>query len=262
MKVVLFCGGQGMRLRNNPGNLPKPMINIGGRPILWHVMKYYSHFGHKDFILCLGYKGNSIKSFFRNYDECVTNDFTLSRGGEHLQLFNSDTHDWNITFADTGIQSNIGQRLVAAKKYLADDDVFLASYSDGVTDLPLPDLMDFFTSKNKIAAFISVKLNITSHFITANEDSLVTRIKSVKESDHRINGGFFVFKREIFDYIQDGEDLVLEPFNRLIEQRQLAAFMYDGFWKCMDTFADKREFDRLVQSGNTPWQIRNTDDRG
>jgi glucose-1-phosphate cytidylyltransferase len=258
MKVVLFCGGLGTRIREYSDAIPKPMIDLNGRPILWHLMKYYAHFGHKDFILCLGYKGEVIKSYFRNYDECVTNDFMLSQGGEKLRLFSSDIHDWNITLANTGLQSNIGQRLVAARKYLEGEEIFLANYSDGLSDLPLPRLIDFFTKKDRIACFVSVRLNSTCHFITTTNDNAVAEIKSVRDSDLRINGGFFVFKKEIFNYIRDGEELVHEPFRRLIQDNQLVTFRYDGFFKSMDTFAEKRELDQMVAAGTTPWQLWNS----
>ena len=135
MKVVLFCGGFGMRLREFSESIPKPMVNIGYRPILWHVMKYYAHYGHKDFILCLGWQANVIKEYFLNYDECMSNDFVLASGGGSINLLNTDIHDWNITFVDTGTSSNIGQRLVAVKDYLQDDETFFANYSDGLTDM-------------------------------------------------------------------------------------------------------------------------------
>jgi glucose-1-phosphate cytidylyltransferase len=255
MKVVLFCGGQGMRLRNYPGQVPKPMIDINGRPILWHLMKYYAHFGHKDFILCLGYKGNVIKSYFRNYDECLTNDFILSDGGQKLDLYSSDIHDWRITFANTGMQSNIAQRLLSVRKYLEGEDMFLANYSDGLIDLPLAALIDFFKSKNKVACFVSVPLSFTCHVVSMKGDSTVADIRDAKDTKLRINGGFFVFKREIFNYIGEGEELVHEPFQRLIRENQLLAYEHNGFWKCMDTFAQKREFDQLVAAGTMPWEL-------
>src|SRR5689334_12803533 len=127
MKVVLFCGGLGMRIREHGDSVPKPMVNLGSRPILWHVMKYYAHFGHKDFILCLGYKANVIKDYFLNYNECTSNDFVLTEGGRNVQLMKSDIHDWRITFAETGTESNIAQRLKSVQKYLQDEDVFLAN---------------------------------------------------------------------------------------------------------------------------------------
>ena len=150
MKVVLFCGGFGMRLREHSENVPKPLVTIGYRPILWHVMKYYAYYGHKDFILCLGHQAEAVKSYFLNYDECVSNDFVLSAGGKKLELFNSDAQDWRITFADTGIDSNIGQRLKSVEKYLDGEDEFLANYSDGLTDLALPEQLDHFHKQDKI----------------------------------------------------------------------------------------------------------------
>ncbi len=167
MKVVIFCGGLGMRLREYADNVPKPMVPIGYRPVLWHVMKYYAHFGHKDFILCLGYRADAIKQYFLHYDECVSNDFSLSKGGKDLQLFNSDIHDWNITFAETGMHSNIGQRLKAVEKYLVGEKAFLANYADGLTDLELPKLVDFAQQHDKIATFVSAKPNLTYHMVSA-----------------------------------------------------------------------------------------------
>src|SRR5512146_1143145 len=149
MKVVLFCGGLGLRIRDAE-NVPKPMVEIGYRPILWHVMKYYAHFGHKDFILCLGYRGDVIKKYFLNYDECVSNDFILTQGGRTLELLNSDIQDWKITFADTGTHSNIGQRLKAVSKYLDGEQEFLANYSDGLTDLPLLEQIEDFRRNDKV----------------------------------------------------------------------------------------------------------------
>src|SRR6267143_7163957 len=157
MKVVLFCGGLGMRLRDFSENVPKPLVHIGYRPILWHVMKYYAHFGHKDFILCLGYRSDAIKNYFLNYNECLSNDFVYSNGGKYLQILNSDIQDWKITFAETGPNSNIGQRLKAVEKYLNGEEVFLANYSDSLTDFHLPNLISYFQKHQKIAAFLCVK---------------------------------------------------------------------------------------------------------
>lgn len=256
MKVVLFCGGLGMRLREyTEDHIPKPMVNIGYRPILWHVMKYYAHFGHKDFILCLGYKADVIKHYFLNYNECLSNDFVLAAGGKHLQLLNSDIDDWRITFADTGNASNIGQRLMAVEKHLAGEDVFLANYSDSLTDLYLPDLISHFHKHDKIGSFVCVKPNLSYHFVTVNNHALVKDIRDISRSDIRINGGYFIFKKEIFKHIRKGEELVLEPFQRLIRKNQLIAYLYDGFWKSMDTFKDKQQLDDLYSRGSAPWEI-------
>lgn len=255
MKVVLFCGGLGMRLREYSENIPKPMVTIGNRPILWHIMKYYAHYGHTEFILCLGYKGHVIKDYFLNYNECLTNDFTLSEGGKHLQLLNSDIHDWRITFVDTGITANIGQRLKAVGKYVAPDEVFLANYADGLSDLPLPRVIEHFNRMNTIGCFVGVRPTQTFHTVSIGDDGLVQSIEDVRGAGFRINGGFFVFKRAIFDYMREGEELVQQPFQRLIAASQLTAYRYDGFWACMDTFKEKQQFDDMYARGEVPWEV-------
>jgi glucose-1-phosphate cytidylyltransferase len=257
MKVVLFCGGLGMRLRDYSETIPKPMVNIGYRPILWHVMKYYAHYGHKDFILCLGHRADSVKSYFLNYNECASNDFVLSRGGKKLELYNSDIQDWRITFADTGIESNIGQRLKAVEKYLEGEDEFLANYSDGLTDLPLTDQLAHFRKNGKIASFLAVRPNLSYHLVSLQEGdgNLVSGIHAINNGSVRINGGYFAFKHEIFDYIREKEELVTGPFERLIQKRQLIGYPYDGFWASMDTFKDKQELENLWGSGAAPWEV-------
>lgn len=255
MKVVLFCGGLGMRIREAGEAIPKPMVHIGDRPVLWHVMKYYAHFGHKDFILCLGYRADVIKNYFVNYSEFLSNDFVLSNGGKELKVFNSDIHDWTITFVDTGTRSNIGQRLRAAERYLGEDEVFLANYSDNLTDFHLPTLIDYFYQQNKTAAFLCVRPPLSCHHVSMGNSGLVQAIKTLGQADIRINGGYFVFKRSIFDYIHAGEELVNEPFRRLIETENLLGYAYDGFWKSMDTFKEKQELDDLDSTGAAPWQL-------
>jgi glucose-1-phosphate cytidylyltransferase len=255
MKVVLFCGGLGLRLREVSEHIPKPMVNIGYRPILWHIMKYYAYHGHKDFILCLGFGADRVKDYFLNYNECLSNDFVLSQGGRNLQLFNSDIDDWNITFADTGINSNIGQRLRAVEKYVGGDEVFLANYSDGLTDLPLEVQIEHFYRETKVASFLCVRPNLSSHFISLAPNGKVQAIKDVSQADLRINGGYFVFHRDIFTFMRDGEELLHEPFQRLLEKEQLIAYRYDGFWGCMDTFKDKQYLEELYTRGNAPWEL-------
>lgn len=254
MKVVLFCGGLGMRLRDYADNVPKPMVPIGYRPILWHVMKYYAHYGHKDFILCLGHRGDLIKEYFLNYEECVSNDFVLSQGGRKRELLNSDIADWRITFVETGLNSNIGERLKAVERHLAGEEMFLANYSDGLTNLPLPAQIDDLRRRDKVASFLCVKPNLSYHFVTS-ENGVVTSFRDISQSGLRVNGGFFAFKTEIFDYIGHGEELVLEPFQRLVDRNQLVAYEYDGFWLPMDTAKDKKRLDELHQAGNPPWQV-------
>jgi len=255
MKVVLFCGGLGTRLREGSGEIPKPMVNIGYRPILWHVMKYYAYYGHKDFILCLGYKADVIKNYFLNYNECLSNDFTMSNGGRDLHLKQSDISDWKITFVDTGVRSNIGQRLKAVEKYLKEEELFLANYADGLTSLPLPDMINYFTKSGKIGCFICVKPSQTFHVVSLGRGNDVENIKYVRDTDIIINGGFYVFRKDIFRYIKDGEELVVEPFRRLIEENQLVGYKYDKFWYCMDTFKERQELNDMFDRGEAPWEV-------
>jgi glucose-1-phosphate cytidylyltransferase len=258
MKVVLFCGGLGLRIRDGE-NIPKPMVTIGYRPILWHVMRYYAHFGHKDFILCLGYAADVIKNYFLNYNECISNDFTLSEGGRKLELKTSDIQDWKITFVDTGLASNIGQRLKAVEPYVRDQPVFLANYSDGLTNLPLPAQLEHFRQHDAVASFVSVKPQISYHVVTADATGRVTAIDDIANTRIRINGGYFILKPEIFDHMRDGEELVREPFHRLLNAGRLAAFEYDGFWMAMDTFKDRQQLEELYARGTPSWEVWNGD---
>ena len=257
MKVVLFCGGMGMRMREYSETLPKPMVPIGYRPILWHVMKYYAHYGHKDFILCLGYKADVIKNYFRNYDECVSNDFVLSRGGKNVELLSSDIDDWNITFVDTGLTANIGQRLKAVEKHLQNEEVFLANYSDGLCDVNLEELTEIFLRSKSLACFVSVKPRASFHMISVDGEGIVKSIEHISNSGARINGGFFIFRREIFRYIKEGEELVEQPFRRLISEGQLLSYAHNGFWACMDTFKELQELEDLYSRGDAPWAVWN-----
>jgi glucose-1-phosphate cytidylyltransferase len=263
MKVVLFCGGLGLRIRDAE-DIPKPMVTIGYRPILWHVMKYYAHFGHRDFILCLGHRADAVKNYFLNYNECTSNDFVLSGGGKDLRLLNRDIQDWRITFADTGINSNIGQRLKAAQKYLEGEEEFLANYSDGLTDLPLLEQVEHFRQHDKIASFLCVRPNLSYHQVSLQQGNgnLVSEIHAINNGSVRINGGFFIFKKQIFDYIRDKEELVIEPFHRLVEEKQLIGYPYDGFWTCMDTFKDRQLLESLHASGAAPWEVWKTNGNG
>ena len=255
MKVVLFCGGLGMRLHPQTTTVPKPLVHIGEKPILWYLMKYYAYFGHKDFILCLGYRGDLIKKFFLNYDECLSNDFVLSKGGKERELLKSDIEDWRITFAETGLESNVGQRLKSVEKYLEGEDMFLANYSDGLTDLYLPSMIDFFVKNRKTGCFIAVKPFYVFHIVSTDKNNHVKRIYPVSQSDLRINGGFFIFKHDILDYIKPGEELVNEPFSRLIERDELIAYNHNGFWASLDTYKDKQRLDEKVTNGIGSWEI-------
>jgi len=255
MKVVLFCGGFGMRMRGYSENVPKPMVKIGYRPILWHIMKYYAHFGHKDFVLCLGYKADVIKRYFLEYSEAISNDFVLTEGGKNVELLQSDIEDWRITFVDTGLNACVGERLMAVREHLDDEDVFLANYADGLSDVHLPSMIDFFEHRNKVGAFLGVSPNASFHPIQASPDGHVQDIHGLEGSNMRINGGFFVFKNEIFNYMEPGDELVEAPFQRLIADRELVTYMYDGFWACMDTFKEKQLLDDMHRSENVPWEV-------
>ena len=258
MKVVLFCGGYGMRLREYSESIPKPMVPVGYRPMLWHVMKYYAHFGHKDFILCLGWKANVIKEYFLNYDECVSNDFVLTSGGGAVRLLSSDIQDWNITFVDTGVSSNIGQRLKRVQPLLEGEETFLANYTDGLCDLHLPTLVNFHQRQRAIATFASVRPAQSFHTVTADAEGRVETLTPIGYADIWMNGGFFVFDQEFFSWMDEGEELVVEPFRRLAEAGRLNTLKHHGFWGCMDTYKEKQALDELVAHGDTPWQIWNT----
>jgi len=261
MKVVLFCGGFGMRMREYSESIPKPMVKVGNRPILWHIMKYYAHYGHRDFILCLGWQANIIKQYFLQYDECISNDFVLTSGGQSVELLNSDIHDWKITFVDTGTRSNIGQRLKAVEHVLAGEEEFLANYTDGLSDVPLPDVIESFRRRKSTASFLSVKPSQSFHSVRVLADGTVSGLEPVNKSGLLMNGGFFVFRKEIFEYLNDGEELVEEPFDRLIQEGKLSSHSYDGFWSCMDTFKEKQELDDLYVSGSPPWAVWESADR-
>lgn len=260
MKVVLFCGGMGMRMREAGEAIPKPMVAVGSRPIMWHVMKYYAHFGHKDFILCLGWQANAIKDYFLHYEESVSNDFVLHGNGRGVELLSSDIDDWNITFVDTGISSNLGQRLCAVREHLEGEETFLANYTDGVSDIHLPDLIDFHQRNDAVASFVSVRPQQSFHLVDLHHDGRVDRIKTISESDVWMNGGFFVLNQQIFDYMRPGEELVLEPFERLTKLDKLYTIRHQGFWGCMDTYKEKQALDDRVARGDAPWELwkRNT----
>jgi glucose-1-phosphate cytidylyltransferase len=255
MKVVLFCGGMGTRLQEYSTTIPKPMVEIGYRPIIWNLMKYYAYYGHKEFILCLGYRGDYIKKYFLNYDETISNNFMLSEGGKEIKLYNSDISDWKISFIDTGLNSNIGQRLKAVESYLGDDEVFLANYADGLTDSSFTEQFEHFTKHNKIASMLCVKPSQSFDVLSMGTDNYVTDMEPVSKADLWINGGFFIFKREIFDYLHEGEELVREPFKRLIAKNELIGYRYRGFWACMDTVKEKLMFDSMYTQGDMPWAV-------
>ncbi|MBV8525792.1 MAG: glucose-1-phosphate cytidylyltransferase [Acetobacteraceae bacterium] len=256
MKVVLFCGGLGIRIRDYKADVPKPMIPIGNRPILWHVMEYYSQYGHRDFILCLGYEASVIKDYFLGlrptaYRDCVISDF-----GRKVEIIGEPLPDWRVTLVDTGVSHNIGERLWAVRHLLRDEDYFLANYADGLTDAPLPDMISRLMHSGKTASFIAVRPHFNFHLSEFGQQESVRRFRSSQEADIWINGGYFVFRKEIFNYMRKGEELVLEPFSRLIDADQLLGYKYEGFWRAMDTLRDRQILEDMATQGEMPWLDR------
>ena len=245
-----------MRLREHSGPTPKPMVCIGYRPILWHLMKYYAHHGHTDFVLCLGHGADEIKRYFVDYDETVSNDFVLT-GGERVELLKSDIHDWRITFVDTGLDACVGERLLAVRPFLEEDEWFLCNYADGVTDAPLGQIIAFAKESGRAATFLGVRPNYTSHAVRTGPDGAVQEVAHITDIGLRVNGGFFVMNQRVFDYIRPGEDILGEPAQRLVADGQLGSFNYDGFWACMDTFKEKRMLDDIHRVGSAPWEVWN-----
>ncbi len=262
MKVVLFCGGLGTRLREHSDTIPKPLVSIGYRPIIWHLMRYYAHYGHKEFILCLGYRGDLVREYFLKYREEMTNDFTLNCSDQSVELRSEDISGWKITFVDTGLHSNIGQRLLRVKKYVENEEMFLANYADGLSNLPIDRQIAEFSASNAIGSFVAVHSSQSFHAVQMDPDGRVRSMGAMPDQALLINGGFFVLRKEIFANIEEGEELVEKPFSRLIAQKRLTAFRWEGFWQCMDTFKDKISFDRMEAKGMCPWTLWNDATKG
>jgi glucose-1-phosphate cytidylyltransferase len=257
MKVVLLCGGLGTRLKEETEFKPKPMVEIAGKPILWHIMKTYSHYGFNKFVLCLGYRGDVIIDYFCNY-ELRNKDFTLKLGTNEITVHNKHTEsDWEITFAETGLNSMTGSRVKKIQKYV-DDEVFMLTYGDGVSDVDIEKLIEFHKSHGKIATMTGVLP--PSRFGEIIEDKNIVKSFSEKPLTHQggmINGGYFVFNKKIFDYISESPDCILErkPLEDLVNDNQLCVYKHDGFWQCMDTFRDFEHLNKLWSEGNAVWKI-------
>jgi len=263
MKVVLFCGGLGTRIREYSEEIPKPMIPVGQQPILWHVMNYYSHHGHRDFVLCLGYKANTIKQFFLNRHHTCFSDCIISERGRKVEFIGERQADWRVALVDTGMWRNVGERLYAVREHVKDEEIFLANYSDGLSDLPLPNVIEFMQKQPHAAAcFLGVAPYASYHMATVEPDGKVKSIKQVKDTGMRINGGYFVLRPEIFDWMKPGEELVQEPFQRLCAAEKLVSYAYDGFWACMDTFKDKQLLEDLYSRGAVPWEVWKKNSKG
>jgi len=253
MKVVLFCGGLGTRIREYSESVPKPMIPIGHQPILWHVMNYYSQYGHKDFVLCLGYKANTVKDFFLNYKTQTYGDCIVE--GSKIEMLGAREEDWRVAMIDTGVWRNIGSRLWAVRDHVKNEEMFLANYSDGLSNVNLDDMIEQFKNSDKIACFLAVHPPVTYHIADIAEDGRVNHFMTSDRSEIWINGGFFLLKPEIFDYMNDGEELVVEPFERLIKENKLMAYKHTGFWRSMDTLRDRQVLEDMMEKGDMPWRV-------
>ncbi len=254
IKVIILCGGQGTRMREETEYRPKPLVEIGGLPILWHIMKIYSHYGFNEFILPLGYKGNMIKDFFINY-EWMSNDFTLRiRTRDRICHYSRSQEDWMITFAETGLETNTGGRIKRVQQYVH-NDVFMATYGDGVADINICELIEFHKSHNCMATLTAVHPMSFYGVLEIDGNDLVKGFKEKPRLDGWINSGFFVFDQKIFEYIDDNDVLEAEPLERLSAEGQIAVYRHTGFWKSMDTFKDAKLLNELWNIGNPPWRI-------
>jgi glucose-1-phosphate cytidylyltransferase len=258
MKVVILCGGQGTRIRDVADNIPKPMIPIGGYPIIWHIMKYYSLYGHNEFILCLGHQGKVIKDFFLNY-ESNTSDFTMKLGQKDSVIFHnkSEEKDWTITFAETGEKAMTGSRVRKIKKYIGDDETFMLTYGDGLSDVNIGNLLDFHENHCRTLTLTSVRPpGRFGEIICTNEGVISAFNEKPQAVEGRINGGFFVCNKRLFDYLDENDDLVFEkePMMKLVQNQQLMQFNHDGFWQPMDTYREYVLLNNLYESNNASWK--------
>jgi glucose-1-phosphate cytidylyltransferase len=259
MKVVLFCGGYGMRMRDGVSDLPKPMHTVGPRPLIWHIMRYYAHFGHKDFVLCLGYGAHHIKDFFLNYAETVSNDFVLR--GDEVELLGSDIQDWTITFVHTGLDAPIGERLRRVRRHVEHEEVFLANYADVLTDACLHEMVDRFTATDAVAALLAVPPQAAFHCVDIGSGGRVSAIASLQELPLWENGGYFVLRPEIFDYLPEDGDLVTDACVELAKEGRLLAHRHRGFWQPADTVKERTVLEASYQHGSRPWMLWERPDR-
>lgn len=253
MKVVLLCGGKGTRLREETEYKPKPMVEVGGRPILWHIMKNYASYGFNEFILCLGYKQECVRQFFLNY-EFMNNDFTIHLNSKEKTLHHyRHSEDWEVTLVDTGLETPKGGRLKLIEPYV-DRDTFMVTYGDGVADVNIKELCAYHKAHQKLATFTGV--HPVSRFATVKVDGQgqVSSWKEKRQIEEYVNAGFFVFNREIFKYLKKNEELEEGPMERLTAKGQVVMFRHEGFWQCMDTFRDHQLLESIWNSGKAPWK--------
>ncbi len=257
MKTVILCGGYGTRIRDVADNIPKPMIPIGNKPILWHIMKYYSHFGNNHFVLCLGYKSEVIKDYFLNY-EVNANDLTISLGSDKPIIYHNKNieMDWTITLAETGLNAMTGARVKRIQKYVGSDENFMLTYGDGVGDIDLNQLMEYHLKHGKIMTVTGVRPPGRFGELMSDESGKVTEFNEKPQATAgRISGGFFVCRRELFDYLDDRENLVfeVEPMRQLVRDGQMMIYEHNGFWQPMDTNREYNLLNDLYNNGKAPW---------
>ncbi len=256
MKVVILCGGMGTRLREETELRPKPMVEIGGMPILWHIMKVYAAYGFNDFILCLGYKGEVIKEYFYNY-EMLANDFTIELGTRDIKIYpRHQEKGWKVTLADTGLNSMTGARVKRIEKYV-EGDSFLLTYGDGVAGIDIDQLLSFHKKHGKIGTVTRVSPPSRYGELKVCRDHVVAFNEKPEDNGCAISGGYFVFNRKFFDYLEDNDNCVMErdPLQKLAADGQLKVYSHYGFWQCMDTWRDYNFLKDLWDKGEAPWKI-------
>ncbi|GLZ48523.1 glucose-1-phosphate cytidylyltransferase [Actinomycetospora sp. NBRC 106375] len=253
MKVVLFCGGFGMRMRDGDSDVPKPMQMVGPRPLIWHVMRYYAHFGHKEFILCLGYGAHHIKDYFLDYRETESNDFVLREG--ELELQSSDIADWTIHFVHTGLESPIGERLRRVRHLVEGEEMFLANYADVLTDAPLDAMVDKFRASDATASLLAVPPQAVFHIVDVDGSDRVNSIYPVTDMHIRENGGYFVLRPEVIDYIPENGDLVGDAGMTLAKEGKLLSYPWEGFWQPADTLKERNALEASYRAGTRPWMV-------
>ncbi|MCA5892894.1 glucose-1-phosphate cytidylyltransferase [Isoptericola sp. NEAU-Y5] len=255
MKVVLFCGGLGMRIRAYDQPVPKPMFTVGDRPVLWHMMRYYAAHGHTEFVLCLGFGATTIKDYFLDYRETHTNDFVLRRGGAEVELLGTDIADWTITFVDTGLDVPIGERLRRVREHLDGDEYFFANYGDVLSDAPLDQMVDQVRDAGAVGTLLAVCPPDSFHTVAIDADDRVEGVRSATDLDLRVNGGYFVLSQGIFDYLDAGEDLVGDALPRAAADGRFLAWKHKGFWAPMDTLKERATLEAMHHSGEAPWEV-------
>lgn len=254
MKTIILCGGSGTRLREETEFKPKPMIEVGSKPILWHIMKIYDHYGYKDFVLALGYKGSYIKDYFLKQKHYAC-DFSLKTSEGKVSNFFEDNQkqdDFNIIFAETGLETPHGERVLMLKKYIT-EDMFMVTYGDGVSDIDINKLVEFHKSHGKIATITGVHPTSRWGLVNSDDNSIVTEFAQKPMLYDYINGGFMIFNKEFFNYIEPGE-MIEESFAKLIPQKQLAIYKHEGIWHCMDTYKDFIDLNKLWEK-KAKWKI-------